>query len=35
MHPFSLSFFVIPVMHFPWSATGMENRAKKSEKATV
>lgn len=29
------SFFVIPVAHFPWSATGMERRSAKPEKATV
>lgn len=29
------SFFLIPVMHFPWSVTGRENRLLKTERATV
>lgn len=30
-----LSFFLVPVIHFPWSVTGRENRSRKTERATV
>lgn len=29
------SFFVIPVLHFPWSVKGRERRAEKSERMSV
>ncbi|KAA6410339.1 MAG: glyoxylate pathway regulator [Lasallia pustulata] len=31
----SNSFFVLPVVHFPWSDQGMQQKARKSERATV
>jgi len=31
----SNSFFVIPVLHFPWSATGLERAKSKTERQTV
>jgi len=31
----SNSFFLVPVIHFPWSVTGRENRSRKTERATV
>lgn len=29
------SFFVLPVVHFPWSAKGLQRKAEKGERATV